>query len=82
MMKILAIAVALTCFAGANFEAWALARNPGSNDSAIVVNKSTKDAAAHDAVLACGSNCEVLFTFQNACVAYAALSSRRQHPIR
>lgn len=66
----LALAVsASTCFA-----VGALARNPRNNDSVVVVDKPSKDAATHDAIrdLACGSDCEIVITFHNACVAYAA----------
>jgi hypothetical protein len=69
-LVILILTVALsapTCFA-----VGALARNPRNNDSAVVSNKPSKDAASHDAILACGSDCEIVITFQNACVAYAA----------
>jgi hypothetical protein len=52
--------------------AGAVARNPRNNDSAVVVNKKTADDATHDALLACGSECEIVKSFQNSCVAYAA----------
>lgn len=56
----------------ASYAVGALARNSVNNDSVVVVNKETKDAAIHDALLACGTDCEIVSTFQNACVAYAA----------
>lgn len=71
-MKTLAVAVALICCVPASYAVGALARNPSNNDSAVVINKTTKENAIHDAMLACGSDCEIVTTFQNSCVAYAA----------
>jgi hypothetical protein len=36
------------------------------------VNKVTREDAIQDAILAFGSDCEIVTTFQNSCVAYAA----------
>jgi len=54
------------------FAVGAIARNPQTNVGTVIVGKSTKDAAEHDAILACGSDCEIVITFQNSCAAYAA----------
>jgi Domain of unknown function (DUF4189) len=67
---ILTLTVALS--APACFAVGALARNPRNNDGTVVVNKPSKDAATHDAILACGTDCEIVMTFQNSCAAYAA----------
>jgi Domain of unknown function (DUF4189) len=71
-MKTLIVTVGLICCVPASYAVGALTRNPRNNDSAVVVNKTTKDNAVHDALLACGSDCEIVITFQNSCVAYAA----------
>jgi hypothetical protein len=71
-MKMFVFLLAGLCSVQASYAAGALARNPNNNDSAVVVNKGTKDDAIHDAILACGSDCEIVTTFQNSCVAYAA----------
>jgi len=70
MSLIIVVAISVpTCHA-----VGALARNSRNNDGVVVVDKPSKDAATHDAIrdLACGSDCEIVITFQNACVAYAA----------
>jgi hypothetical protein len=67
---ILSFAVALS--APACFAVGAIARNPRTNVGTVVVNKSTRDAAEHDAILSCGTECEIVITFQNSCAAYAA----------
>jgi len=59
-------------FVPGSYAVGALARNPTNNDGAVVVNKRTKDDAVHDALLACGSDCEIVTTFESSCVAYAA----------
>lgn len=72
MSKATSLILVMAILAPCCFAVGALARNPRNNDSAVVVNKPSKDAATHDAILACGSDCEIVITFQNACVAYAA----------
>jgi hypothetical protein len=72
MMKVLIFAVAWIASATIMHAEGAIARNPHNNDSAVVVNKKTADDATHDALLACGSDCVIVRTFQNSCVAYAA----------
>jgi len=72
VMKMFALVFLGLCSVPASYAAGALARNPNNNESAVVVNKGTKDDAIHDAILACGSDCEIVTTFQNSCVAYAA----------
>jgi hypothetical protein len=66
LMLVVAVS-APTCFA-----VGALARNPRNNESIVVVDKPSKDVATHDAIFGCGSDCEIVITFQHACVAYAA----------
>ena len=66
LMLLVAVSVS-SCFA-----VGALARNPRTNVGAIVANKPSKDVAIHDAILTCGSDCEIVTTFQNVCAAYAA----------
>lgn len=72
MKIVLAASIALISVVPLANAAGAVARNPRNNDSAVVVNKNTGDDATHDALLACGSDCEIVKTFQNTCVAYAA----------
>jgi Domain of unknown function (DUF4189) len=72
ILKTLVITFAQICTVPACYAVGALARNSVNNDSAVVVNKRTKSDAIHDAMLACGSDCEIVVTFQNSCIAYAA----------
>jgi hypothetical protein len=71
-MKTLCLIALCFVFVPAIYAVGALARNPRNNDGTVVVNKASKDAAIHDATLACGTDCEIVITFQNSCVAYAA----------
>jgi hypothetical protein len=72
VMKTLVLVMLGLCSVPSSYAVGALARNAGNNDSAVVVNKGTREDAIHDAILACGSDCEIVTTFQNSCVAYAA----------
>ena len=72
MRKLLLLTILFVSSVPLAYAAGAVARNPHNNDSAIVVNKATGDDAARDALLACGSDCVIVKTFQNSCVAYAA----------
>jgi hypothetical protein len=71
-MKTVVLIALLLLSVPATYAVGALARNPRNNDGTVVVNKASKDAAIHDATLACGTDCEIVITFQNSCVAYAA----------
>jgi hypothetical protein len=68
----IALLTALAFLSPVALAAGALARNPRNNDGTVVVNKKTRDDAVHDAILACGTDCEIVTTFQGSCVAYAA----------
>jgi len=72
LLKLVGPIIAVVVSVSLCFGIGALARNPQNNDGAVVVNKASKDAATNDAILACGSDCEIVITFQNSCVAYAA----------
>jgi Domain of unknown function (DUF4189) len=72
MKRVLVTAASLVLCVPVVYAAGAVARNPHSNDSAVVVNKATAEDAKHDAMLACGSDCEIVKSFQDSCVAYAA----------
>jgi hypothetical protein len=72
MVKTVLWVVVVFCSVPSSYAVGALARNPSNNDGTVVINKSTRDDAIHDALLACGSDCEIVTTFQNSCVAYAA----------
>ena len=72
MLRIVTIVLMLTFSVPASYAVGALARNPRSNDSVIVVNKPNAQSAEHDALLACGDDCEIVRVFQNSCMAYAA----------
>ncbi len=72
MAKVFLTVLSLALSFPAAFAVGAIARNPGNNDSVVVVNKSSRDAAIHDAILSCGSDCVIVTTFQNSCAAYAA----------
>jgi Domain of unknown function (DUF4189) len=70
--RVIATATSLFLCVPVVYAAGAVARNPRSNDSVVVVNKASRDDAEHDALLACGSDCEIVKSFQDSCVAYAA----------
>jgi hypothetical protein len=72
MKKFLLLVIVVVTSVPAAYATGAIARNSRSNDIAVVVNKKTVDDATHDAVLACGSDCVIVKSFQNFCVAYAA----------
>ena len=72
MIKALALTLALFCSVPPCFADGAIARDPRDNSSVVVANKATRDAAIHDAMLACGDGCVIVATYKNACASYAA----------
>jgi len=72
MLKIVIAVTMLAVSSPAGHAVGALARNPKNNESAIVVGKPNGPSAQHDAILACGDDCEILSTFQHSCMAFAA----------